>query len=187
MTSWPYCGRLVTTILLLSLIKCHGFTSIQKPKLLNPSRTAFTITRIPRSASPRLVTKTQSRTIATRPLSQHIALGLGGFELEESIISFTESLFSYEGNVPFWQALGLNAVLFGTFSSKLRTMLTPEGFANAMALGTLLWTTLGWRGWSVCVMYLLLGQLVTKVKFAEKEKRGIAEKRGGRRGPENVW
>jgi len=28
---------------------------------------------------------------------------------------------------------------------------------------------------------------VTKVKFQEKEKMGIAEGRGGRRGPENVW
>ena len=36
-------------------------------------------------------------------------------------------------------------------------------------------------------MYLGLGSLVTKVKFAEKEKKGIAEGRGGRRGPENVW
>ncbi len=28
---------------------------------------------------------------------------------------------------------------------------------------------------------------MTKVGFAEKESMGIAEKRGGRRGPENVW
>jgi uncharacterized protein (TIGR00297 family) len=28
---------------------------------------------------------------------------------------------------------------------------------------------------------------VTKIRFAEKEKRGLAESRGGRRGPENVW
>lgn len=28
---------------------------------------------------------------------------------------------------------------------------------------------------------------MTKVKFEDKEKRGIAEGRGGRRGPENVW
>ena len=28
---------------------------------------------------------------------------------------------------------------------------------------------------------------VTKVKMQEKEKLGIAEGRGGRRGPENVW
>jgi uncharacterized protein (TIGR00297 family) len=36
-------------------------------------------------------------------------------------------------------------------------------------------------------LYLFLGQLVTKVRFTEKEKRGLAESRGGRRGPENVW
>jgi uncharacterized protein (TIGR00297 family) len=36
-------------------------------------------------------------------------------------------------------------------------------------------------------LYLFLGQAVTKVRFEEKEKRGIAEGRGGRRGPENVW
>jgi uncharacterized protein (TIGR00297 family) len=34
---------------------------------------------------------------------------------------------------------------------------------------------------------LFLGQIVTKVGFQEKEELGIAEKRGGRRGPENVW
>lgn len=66
-------------------------------------------------------------------------------------------------------------------------MLTPEGFAHSLALGTMLWTTLGWRGWTVCVLYLFLGQLVTKVGFDEKESLGIAEGRGGRRGPENVW
>lgn len=66
-------------------------------------------------------------------------------------------------------------------------MLTPEGLAHSLALGTMLWSTLGWRGWTVCVLYLFLGQIVTKVGFQEKEELGIAEKRGGRRGPENVW
>ncbi len=66
-------------------------------------------------------------------------------------------------------------------------MLTPEGFAHSLALGTMLWMTLGWRGWTVCVLYLFLGQLVTKIGFDTKQKLGIAEGRGGRRGPENVW
>eukprot|EP00565_Helicotheca_tamesis_P005115 CAMPEP_0185727890 /NCGR_PEP_ID=MMETSP1171-20130828/3442_1 /TAXON_ID=374046 /ORGANISM="Helicotheca tamensis, Strain CCMP826" /LENGTH=226 /DNA_ID=CAMNT_0028396535 /DNA_START=444 /DNA_END=1124 /DNA_ORIENTATION=- len=66
-------------------------------------------------------------------------------------------------------------------------MLTPEGFAHSIALGTCLWAALGWRGWTLCVLYLFLGQAVTKVRFEEKEKKGIAEGRGGRRGPENVW
>jgi len=47
--------------------------------------------------------------------------------------------------------------------------------------------SIGFNGWAVCVSYLVLGTLVTKVKMAEKTKLGIAEKRGGARGPENVW
>jgi uncharacterized protein (TIGR00297 family) len=39
----------------------------------------------------------------------------------------------------------------------------------------------------VAVAYLGFGSAVTKVKMKEKEAAGIAEGRGGRRGPENVW
>jgi len=35
--------------------------------------------------------------------------------------------------------------------------------------------------------YFVLGSAVTKIKMKEKEEAGIAEKRGGARGPENVW
>lgn len=125
-----------------------------------------------------------------------VALGLtgGGDEGVSMMNSFASlgkpfiaSLFAYDGNVPLWQSFVLNAILFGSLSPKLNKMLTPEGFAHSVALGTCLWAALGWRGWSLCVLYLFLGQAVTKVKFAEKEKKGIAEGRGGRRGPENVW
>ncbi|KAL7527072.1 hypothetical protein ACHAXR_001784 [Thalassiosira sp. AJA248-18] len=102
-------------------------------------------------------------------------------------ISSYFNLFQISGNVPFVSSLVLNAILFFSLRSKLNTMLTPEGFFHSLALGTMLWTALGWRGWTVCVVYLFLGQLVTKVGFAEKEALGIAEGRGGRRGPENVW
>ena len=37
------------------------------------------------------------------------------------------------------------------------------------------------------VIYLLFGSLVTKIGFKFKKAQGIAEKRDGRRGPENVW
>lgn len=99
----------------------------------------------------------------------------------------TTSIFQYHGNVPFVQAFGLNLFGFLAVREKLLKSLTLQGYLHAMALGTGLWTTLGWRGWTLCVLYLIFGSLVTKVKFAEKEKRGIAEGRGGRRGPENVW
>jgi uncharacterized protein (TIGR00297 family) len=115
------------------------------------------------------------------------ALPLGDAILHGKVGALATSLFRVSGQVPFLQALGINVVLFATFRRKLFTALTTGGYFHAMALGTLLWMTLGWRGWSFCVLYLVMGQLVTKVKFADKARRGIAESRGGRRGPENVW
>ena len=112
---------------------------------------------------------------------------INGLLTDGAVGRLMESLFKYSGQVPFVQALGINAFLFTALRGKLLSALTPEGFFHAMALGTMLWTTLGWRGWSYCVLYLILGQVVTKVGFADKEKRGIAEARGGRRGPENIW
>ena len=65
--------------------------------------------------------------------------------------------------------------------------LTKRGWIHAGILGTILWGGIGWNGWfSVCI-YLLLGTLVTKIGFKNKVSRGIAEARGGQRGPENVW
>jgi Integral membrane protein DUF92 len=104
----------------------------------------------------------------------------------ESLSQMARVLFRYEGKVPFLYSLGINVVLFAILRTKLLSALTPAGFFNALGLGTMLWTTLGWRGWSYCVLYLVFGQLVTKIRFADKEKRGLAEGRGGRRGPENV-
>jgi len=37
------------------------------------------------------------------------------------------------------------------------------------------------------MFYFLVGSGVTRVGMAEKEAAGIAEKRSGARGPENVW
>jgi uncharacterized protein (TIGR00297 family) len=105
----------------------------------------------------------------------------------ESTSSIATALFQSSGNIALLPSFVLNSALFFLLRAKLVTMLTPEGFAHSIALGTMLWATLGWRGWTVCVLYLFLGQLVTKVGFAEKEELGIAERRGGRRGPENVW
>jgi uncharacterized protein (TIGR00297 family) len=98
-----------------------------------------------------------------------------------------KSTFCSSGEVPIYFAFAINVLLFNVARTKLLSALTPSGYIHAMALGTMLWTTLGWTGWTYCVLYLILGQIVTKIGFAKKEKRGIAESRGGRRGPENVW
>lgn len=103
------------------------------------------------------------------------------------ISSLSSTLLTTTTTVPLPMSFLLNVSLFVLLKSKLSKLLTPEGFYHSLALGTMLWHTLGWQGWTTCVLYLGLGSLVTKVKFKEKEEKGIAEGRGGRRGPENVW
>ena len=66
-------------------------------------------------------------------------------------------------------------------------VMTRGGWISAGILGTLLWGCLGWKGWISVVIYLALGSLVTRIGYKYKKEKGIEEKRGGRRGPENVW
>jgi len=85
-------------------------------------------------------------------------------------------------------ALALNTGLatMGTLAGQKQ--LTPTGLVHAWALGVILWSSfVGWRGYSLCVLYLVVGSAATKIKQKQKEAQGIAEGRGGARGPENVW
>ena len=66
-------------------------------------------------------------------------------------------------------------------------LMTKGGWISAGILGTILWGCLSWQGWVSVVIYLLFGSLVTKIGFKFKKEKGIAEKRDGSRGPENVW
>ncbi len=66
-------------------------------------------------------------------------------------------------------------------------ILTNKGWIHSGALGTILFGTLGWRGWVSVVIYLCVGSLVTRLGFKIKQQEGLSESRGGRRGPENVW
>ena len=87
-------------------------------------------------------------------------------------------------------SLWLTALLLNAFLISLAQrfpLLTRAGWCHAGILGTVLWGSLAWRGWLAVVAYLVLGSLVTKLGFARKQQLGLAEGRGGRRGPENVW
>lgn len=90
-------------------------------------------------------------------------------------------------NNPLLVALGLNAILLGAAFPLLKKMLTPAGIFHAWILGVIVWGCLGWRGYVVVLFYFLVGSGITRVGMAEKEALGIAEKRSGARGPENVW
>ena len=83
--------------------------------------------------------------------------------------------------------IGFIINFFLIFVFRYYPIMTKSGWISAGILGTLLWGSLGWKGWLSVFLYLLLGYLVTKIGFKYKSKLGIAEKRGGCRGPENVF
>lgn len=96
------------------------------------------------------------------------------------------SHYPYLSN-PWLVGLVLNAVLLGMSFPVVKKLLTPAGIFHAGILGVLVWGTLGWRGYGLVVFYFLAGSAVTRIGMAQKEAAGIAEKRHGMRGPENVW
>ena len=85
----------------------------------------------------------------------------------------------------FFVGFLLNFILICFFNKT--PIMTRNGWISAGALGTILWGCMGFFGWISVVIYLIFGSLVTKIGFQYKQNIGIAEKRGGRRGPENVW
>ncbi|MBE9008042.1 TIGR00297 family protein [Fortiea sp. LEGE XX443] len=88
---------------------------------------------------------------------------------------------------PWLVGVGLNAILLSLVWIAPKKLLTPSGLFHAWILGVIIWGTLGWQGYLVVVFYFLVGSGVTRIGMAEKEAEGIAEKRSGARGPENVW
>src|ERR687885_198777 len=88
---------------------------------------------------------------------------------------------------PWLIAVGLNTVLLAIAWFAPKKLLTPAGLFHGWALGVLIWGTLGWQGYLVVMFYFLVGSGVTRIGMAQKEAAGIAEKRSGARGPENVW
>ncbi|MBE9126202.1 MULTISPECIES: TIGR00297 family protein [unclassified Coleofasciculus] len=88
---------------------------------------------------------------------------------------------------PWLLGVGLNTVLLAMAWAIPKKLLTPAGLIHAWILGILIWGTLGWRGYFVVMFYFLVGSAVTRIGMAQKEAAGIAEKRSGARGPENVW
>lgn len=162
-----------------SIVHSASFTSTSRyvPVLKNEDQS----TSLPSLRSERPIQNQKIRNRRVTSLNLNANAGI------DIISSLSQTIFTTTSTVPLLTSFGINASLFVILKSKLEKLLTPEGFYHSLALGTMLWNTVGWQGWTTCVLYLFLGSLVTKVKFQEKEAMGIAEGRGGRRGPENVW
>jgi len=88
---------------------------------------------------------------------------------------------------PWLVAIALNTILAIVAYFAPKKLLTPAGLLHSWALGVIIWGTLGFQGYLVVMFYFLVGSGVTRIGMAQKEAEGIAEKRSGARGPENVW
>lgn len=100
----------------------------------------------------------------------------------------SELFFNYSFLSNSWLiAVALNTILLAIASISPKKLLTPAGLFHGWLLGVLIWGCLSWQGYAVVMFYFLLGSAVTRVGLAQKEAEGIAEKRSGARGPENVW
>ena len=89
--------------------------------------------------------------------------------------------------MPWLIALAINTSLLAIAALLPKKLLTTTGYLHAWFLGVLVWGCLGWPGYTVVMVYFLVGSAVTRIGMAQKEAAGIAEKRAGVRGPENVW
>ncbi|MEG4850240.1 TIGR00297 family protein [Microcoleus sp. B5-D4] len=100
----------------------------------------------------------------------------------------SELFFNYlSWSNPWLVAITLNTVLLAIATIAPKKLLTPAGQFHGWVLGVLIWGCLGWQGYAVVMFYFLVGSGVTRIGKAQKEAEGIAEKRSGARGPENVW
>ncbi|MEG4575835.1 TIGR00297 family protein [Microcoleus sp. N3A4] len=100
----------------------------------------------------------------------------------------SELFFNYlSWSNPWLVAIALNTVLLAIGTIAPKKLLTPAGQFHGWVLGVLIWGCLGWQGYAVVMFYFLVGSGVTSIGKAQKEAEGIAEKRSGARGPENVW
>ncbi|EPS71277.1 hypothetical protein M569_03482, partial [Genlisea aurea] len=87
-----------------------------------------------------------------------------------------------------WQTAVLaNLLIFTVGSPILVSGLSLHGIAAAFLLGTLTWRSFGSNYFILVAAYFVIGTAATKVKMAQKESQGIAEKRKGRRGPRSVF
>ncbi|XP_030460932.1 protein VTE6, chloroplastic [Syzygium oleosum] len=101
--------------------------------------------------------------------------------------ALSEALALIQSAPPTWKsAVFSNLLIFVAGSPILVAGLSAYGIGAAFLLGTLTWRAFGPSGFLLVAAYFVIGTAATKVKMAQKEAQGVAEKRKGRRGPGSV-
>ncbi|MBZ5516782.1 MAG: DUF92 domain-containing protein [Acidobacteriia bacterium] len=87
-----------------------------------------------------------------------------------------------------WPYLGRRIILalivnacFATLALVLKTV-SRSGAAAGMVLGTAVYLGYGYKSFLILFAFFLLGSMATRMGYAAKARRGVAERRGGARG-----
>lgn len=85
----------------------------------------------------------------------------------------------------FWLpaiVVGLAVNLLLAVPAYLARSVSVSGAFAGLFVGSVIWASLGWRGWLLLVAFFVLGTGATKIGWRTKEERGLAQEGGGRRG-----
>ncbi|KAI3708246.1 hypothetical protein L2E82_37411 [Cichorium intybus] len=154
--------------------RCNNLSSIQK--LFRPANKPLICTFPSNLVKPSAMDSVSSTRVQSSASSSVPDLGLIQRAIQLAQLS-----------PPTWQSAILNNLaIFLVGSPLLVSGLSLSGIGAAFLLGTLTWRGFGPSGFLLVATYFVIGTAVTKVKIAQKEAQGIAEKRKGRRGPGSV-
>lgn len=88
------------------------------------------------------------------------------------------------GNLPYLRRrilLALAVNLLFAFAASLLKLLTRSGAAAGMVLGIAVYLGYGYKSFLIVFAFFLLGSMATRMGYAKKAARGLAERRGGAR------
>ncbi|KAI8011351.1 hypothetical protein LOK49_LG06G01122 [Camellia lanceoleosa] len=147
----------------------------QQPSNLSSLHNPQTLTIFTHNPFPR-APKMAVPAIRAQPITNPTGVGL-----------VQKAIESFQSSPPTWQSAILsNLVIFVVGSPILLSGLSLTGIGASFLLGTLTWRAFGPSGFLLVASYFVIGTVATKLKMAQKEAQGVAEKKKGRRGPESV-
>ncbi|MDA8015856.1 MAG: DUF92 domain-containing protein [Thermoanaerobaculia bacterium] len=106
------------------------------------------------------------------------ALVLHGVLMAEP--AFTQELLVERWLPAILVGVGINLVL--AVPAYLARSVSVSGAIAGLFIGTVVWASLGWRGWAVLVAFFVIGTGATKLGYRRKAEQNLAQEGGGRRG-----
>ena len=113
-----------------------------------------------------------------------VALSAGAALWLVSLVVTATTLAIPAPTTAFAIALGVNAAVAAA-GYAARTVNVAGAVCGAI-IGTAIFASLGWQGWTLLFVTFIAASVASRMGLARKQRLGIAEERGGRRGPGNA-